>query len=226
MRLYLSSYRLGACTDRLLALLEGGRRAAVISNALDHLPAQARETYRQTQYDPIAEFAGLGIDATDLDLRDFFHDPDRLKAHLAGFDLVWAMGGNAFLLLRAMTASGFGDAIRSMLDADAIVYGGFSAGAIVAAPSLRGIDCMDPPTQIAEGYQPDIVWDALGLVDFSIVPHYRSNHPETALADRAVARLQAMGARFVALADGEAVVQDGTTLQICGEGSDRPIGDS
>jgi len=112
-----------------------------------------------------------------------------------------------------------------MLDADEIVYGGFSAGAVVATPSLKGIDCMDTPTQIADGYEPGIIWDGLAPVDFSIVPHYRSDHPETALADRAVARLQALGTRLVALKDGEAIVQNGITPRVCGEGSDLPIGD-
>ena len=44
MRLYLSSYRLGASAARLKKLLRGARRAAVIQNALDFIPVEARHS--------------------------------------------------------------------------------------------------------------------------------------------------------------------------------------
>ena len=57
---------------------------------------------------------------------------------IAALEVV-APNRNAFVLRRAMQLSGFDDIIVDLLDADAIVYGGFSAGAVVAAPSLEGI---------------------------------------------------------------------------------------
>ena len=56
------------------------------------------------------------------------------------------------------------------------------------------------------GCDPEIVWDGLGLIDHAIVPHYRSPHPESAAADRAVRHLCARGLRYRALRDGEAIV--------------------
>lgn len=41
---------------------------------------------------------------------------------------------------------------------------------------------MDDPSQLADQYQNQVVWDGLGLVDFSIVPHYDSDHTESYLA--------------------------------------------
>jgi dipeptidase E len=129
-----------------------------------------------------------------------------LRAALAAYDMVWAVGGNAFILRRAMKQSGFDDVITGMLERDEIVYGGYSAGAVVAAPSLEGIHLMDDPDDAPSGYDPETVWDGLGLIDHAIVPHYRSPHPETAAADRAVRHLMGRGLRYRALRDGEAIV--------------------
>ncbi len=148
----------------------------------------------------------LGIAGERLDLRDYFGDPTGLRARLHGLDLVWVTGGNAFVLRRAMRQSGFDDIIVELVEADRLVYGGFSAGAVVAAPSLEGIQLMDDPSEVPAGYQREIVWDGLGLIDHAIVPHYRSPHPESAAADRAVRHLCGKGLRYRALRDGEVIV--------------------
>ncbi len=206
MRLYLSSYRIGDRAGTLLALLGGGKRAAIIENALDNVSATARDLYRTDVYDPTAELASLGISAEPLDLRQYFGRAEALRTHLSQFDLVWVTGGNAFVLRRAMQLSGFDDIIVDLLDADAIVYGGFSAGAVVAAPSLEGIHLIDDPAELPSGYSGEVVWDGLGLIDHSIVPHYRSPHPETHAAERAARHLSARGLRYRALRDGEVIV--------------------
>ena len=216
MRLYLSSYRIGDRAGSLLALLGDGKRAAIISNALDNVSPMARALYRDEVYDPYAEFASLGIEAAPLDLRDYFGDSRGLRTRLADFDLVWVMGGNSFILRRAMKQSGFDDLIVEMLDNDQIVYGGFSAGAVVATPSLRGIELMDDPTELPPGYEPEVIWDGLGLIDHAIVPHYRSPHPEAAAAERAVRHLSARGLRYRALRDGEVIVWTETRMRDVG----------
>ncbi|HEY4202492.1 MAG TPA: Type 1 glutamine amidotransferase-like domain-containing protein [Devosiaceae bacterium] len=220
MRLYLSSYRLGCGPDELLALMRGGRRAAIISNALDHISADARALYRTTVYDPFVDFLRLGITAENLDLRDYFGEPGILRERLARVDLVWLMGGNSFILRRAMRQSGFDRVIATLLDRDEVVYGGFSAGAVVAAPSLAGIELMDDPLEVPAGYETDIVWDGLGLVEHAIVPHFRSEHPEAALAERAATYLTARGLPFRTLHDGEVFIRDGVEVVLKGHAYD------
>src|SRR4051812_18278329 len=134
MRLYLSSYRIGDHAASLLALLPGRKRAAIIENALDYIAPELRAHHRQHVYDPAAEFARLGIEAEFLDLRAYFDAPEALGDRLSRFDLVWVMGGNSFVLRRAMRQSGFDRVIGDMLTNDQIAYGGFSAGAVVAGP--------------------------------------------------------------------------------------------
>ena len=208
MRLYLSSERLGERAGALLAMV-GGSRVAVIANGYDACTRLARNVYRAEAYDPIAEFQSLGLVAEELDLRAYFGDPRSLQQRLGAFDLVWVMGGNSFILRRAMRSSGFDTVIRDLLDVDAIAYGGYAAGAVVAGPSLRGLELMDDPWELPEGYDEPLIWHGLGLTPFAVVPHYRSRHPEAASAEKVVSYMRARRTRFRALSDGEVIVRVG-----------------
>jgi dipeptidase E len=66
MRLYLSSFRVGSHPQRLLQLLGAGPRVALIPNALDEVPEQAR---RPSLEHDSGEFQALGLDVTQVDLR-------------------------------------------------------------------------------------------------------------------------------------------------------------
>lgn len=208
MRLYLSSERLGERAGALLAMVNG-KRVAIIANGYDNCTPMGRDLYRSEVYDPIAEFQSLGLEPEELDLRAYFGDPESLRQRLAAFDLVWVMGGNSFVLRRAMRSSGFDTVIRDLLEADAIAYGGYAAGAVVAGPNLRGLELMDDPWELPDGYDEPLVWHGLGLTPFAIVPHYRSRHPEAASAEKVVSYMRARRTRFRAISDGEVIVRVG-----------------
>ncbi len=212
MRLYLSSLRFGDRFDLLLAMVGQGARAAVISNALDLVPPAARETYARTVHDPVAELASHGLDAADLDLRHYFGKEDALEAVLADLDLVWVTGGNAFLLRRAMRQSGFDRLIGPLLERDKLVYGGWSAGAVVASPSLRGMDLMDDPVQVAEGYDPQIIWDGLNLIAFHLVPHFGSG-PDAPAAEKVTAYMLDQAMPYRTMQDGDVLVRDANGIK-------------
>ena len=110
MRLYLSSYRFGSAVERLTALVPPGARVAMVSNALDLVPEESRRSYARNVHDPLADLADMGFAPFDLDLRRWFGEAAGLERDLADVGLVWAVGGNAFLLRRAMAQSGL-DAI-------------------------------------------------------------------------------------------------------------------
>ncbi len=206
MRMYLSSYRLGDHADRLFNLMRGERRVGIIANALDFIPDDARQRYEETIYSPLRELSDLGAEPEYLDLRRYFENRSALEQALREIDLVWVLGGNAFLLRRAMKQSGFDDLILKLLEEDRIVYGGFSAGAVVATRTLKGIDLMDDPHEMAQGYDPPVLWEGLGLVDFSIVPHYRSDHAEADAAEKAVRFFEENSLPFQAVRDGDAII--------------------
>ncbi|WP_192583423.1 Type 1 glutamine amidotransferase-like domain-containing protein [Streptomyces albicerus] len=176
-------------------------RAGIVLNALDeHGSSRGRDLGRE-----IRTLETFGYSCDELDLRDYFSDPDELPRRLADLDLVWALGGNAFVLARAMTQSGFAHAVKAQLHRPEFVYGGYSAGACVAGPDLRGIDLIDDPTVLPEGYAAHTEPACLGLVPYRIVPHWRSEHRETKGADRAAAYLAEHGLSHRCLRDGEAV---------------------
>ena len=213
MRLFLSSHRLGRHADALVRLVGKRRNTLVIGNALDFIPAAARAVYTAAAYDPVAELTALNLPAAWLDLRDYIGAPLRLHDQLSTCGLVWVIGGNAFVLRRAMRASGFDAVIHGLLAQDALVYGGFSAGAIVAAPSLHGLDLMDDP-QVGTFGDEVISYEGLNLFPKAIVPHVASGHRDSAGADRAAAWLTDRGLPFVGLQDGQVITVEGpvTTL--------------
>ena len=216
MRLYLSSYRFGAAMGRLVDLVGAGARIAVVSNALDLISEESRRAYARNVHDPLADLAERGFAPFDLDLRDYFGRPDALDQALEGVGMVWAVGGNAFLLRRAMAQSGLDAILARRLARDDLVYGGWSAGACVAGASLRGIDLMDEPEAVAEGYDPAPIYDGLGFVDFVIVPHFASDHPEADAARLAAAWLADRDIAHRTLRDGEAIVRMGDWVGVVG----------
>jgi dipeptidase E len=204
---------MGDHPEHLLALIGvDGRRAAVIANAMDDAPPQVRRAAVELE---LAALAGLGLDATELDLRDYFGQQQRLRGALAGVRLAWLRGGNTFVLRYALDRSGADTVFAELLAADAMVYAGYSAGACVLAPSLRGLELVDDPGAVMRIYGSQPVWDGLGLLNEAFVPHYQSpGHPETAAIELVVARYRAEGVAYRALRDGQAMVVNGSNAAI------------
>jgi dipeptidase E len=199
---YLSSFDLGDQPEELVALAGSARRAAIILNALDHRP-EARTVWLKEQTDKLAS---LGFSVVELDLRCYFGASDKLKRFLSDIDVVWINGGNAFILRRAMKQSGFDVLIKSALARDEIVYAGFSAAAVIAFDSLKGLEIIDAPEEIPPGYDANIVWDGLGFIPFALAVHFKSDHSESESVDREIAYYEASGVPYRTLRDGEALV--------------------
>lgn len=81
MRMYLSSFDLGNASSELAGLAPTGR-TALIMNALDNRP-EGRERWRAGQSQKLE---ALGLTVSDLDLRDFFGAPDRLRERLRRYE--------------------------------------------------------------------------------------------------------------------------------------------
>ena len=212
MRLYLSSFRMGRCASRLPALVGGAGRAAVIANAMDGYPdAQRREGVERE----LAALDALGLDAQVLDLRDHFDRGDA-RDSLGGYDLLWVRGGNVFMLRYAMLRSGADDVIVDLLRADAIAYGGYSAGPCVLGPSLTELAHVDDPSVVETTYGEPGPSRGLGILDWTFVPHVESpGHPETEACDRLAHRLAAEGTPARTFRDGEVLLIDGPEEHLC-----------
>lgn len=213
MRLYLSSFRIGDQPDRLLALLGAGRRTALIANSMDPAPSDVRA---KSVGEEIVRLESIGLEPAEVDLREYFGRAADLKNRLSGFDLLWVRGGNTFTLRRAFRQSGAEELIVDLLRRDAVVYGGYSAGVCVLAPSLRGLELVDPPDDVPDGYDPPIIWEGLGLLPYAVAPHYRSpGHPETDAMDKVVEYFISNHVPFVAVRDGEVLVIDSRRCLLC-----------
>lgn len=70
---------------------------------------------------------------------------------------------------------------------------------------------MDEPFAVTEGYALEPAWEGMGLVDYTIVPHFRSEHSESAAADTAADWLDEQGLPFRTLRDGETIIVDEPT---------------
>lgn len=171
----------------------------VIRNALDYSDDVRRlEEGRAREFD---DLRSLELRPEEVDLRHYFGASDSLRDTVNQLDALWIVGGNTFILRRAMKQSGL-DAILTQ-QGKHFVYAGYSAGACVVTPTLRGIHLVDKPETVPAGYSKEIIWEGLGLVPFCIVPHYKSDHPESALNEEIITFFIEQKIPFVALRDGE-----------------------
>jgi dipeptidase E len=163
MKLYLSS--IGIPDSEELANLLGKpfskTTVALIPNAKDYYSKRAWDFTINSR---IEYMKGLGFNIEVIDLKDYTEEP-ALKNKLSNYDLIWAMGGNTFMLRYEMKRSGFDKIIQDLLN-QGIIYGGDSAGALVAGLSINGIEAADEP-----GFAEEVMNNGMGIVSFSILPH-------------------------------------------------------
>jgi dipeptidase E len=190
VRLLLASRGIPRLADLLRAR---GPRTVLIpsaSRALDE-PGIADEVEREL------EAAGLAV------VRREIEDAQALEA----FDVIAVSGGNPFALLAAARACGFEARLRGALSAGA-VFVGYSAGAMVAGPTLEPLALSSPFSP-----PPGLDLTGLGVTDVLVLPH----HDRPGRAERNAAAIAAFDhVRLVPLRDGELVLQDGARASVLG----------
>lgn len=208
MRLYLSSYRLGTKPEELVKLFHGHKKIAVIANAIDFKSKEEREAGVQRE---IEDLRDLELIPEELDLRKYFQNNSRLKEKIGEYNGLWLRGGNAFVLRRALSISGADKIIKEFLDKDEIVFAGYSAGPIMLCPTLHGTELVDDPNVVPQGYDKKIIWEGLGVLPYVLAPHFKSDHPESAMVDKMVEYLSESKIAYKTLSDGEVIVVNGKT---------------
>jgi len=201
MKFYLSSYKIGKETKKLKELTHG-KKIGFIPNALDYVKLKAR---KESNIKNIKDLSNLGIDVEMFDLQNYFGKKIALKKKLNNFDGVWVRGGNTFILRQAMKLSGFDNIIKN-LDQKDFFYGGYSAGICILAPNLKALQLIDDPTMMPYKESKKTIWDGLGILDYIILPHYKSGHPESADIDKGVEFCKKNNIPFKTLQDGEVII--------------------
>lgn len=206
MRLYLSSRRFGNRPKELISLAKENYHVGIIINAGDNVNGERRKTKVEKQSRLLSE---LGFTAEEIDLRKFFGRESALREHMKKFGFVWVRGGNIFLLRRAYAQSGFDDIIVDMINNDEIVYAGDSAGAAILGPTLHGLESTSPIDLVPVEYASACPMDGLGVIDYIILPHYKSNHNESHVVELIAEAFRSNKITHKVLRDGEVIVVNG-----------------
>jgi dipeptidase E len=169
-----------------------GRRAVLVPDAADPLddpaiPAEVERELRRADFD----VAHVTLAASTA---------QQVRSALNAADVIAVSGGDPFHLLVVARRVGFGDVVRSALQAGA-VYIGYSAGAMLAGPTLHPLSLTSPFTP-----PPGLELAGLGLVDVLVLPHddHGGRH------DRHLAAQAAFGqrVRLITLRDGDVFLHD------------------
>lgn len=205
MKFYLSSYKLGNEITKLKELIPAeNKKTAYISNALDF--SDDLERRKKSEQSDIEQLEELNLDVEVVDLRDYFNKQNKLEKKLAEFGVIWIRGGNLFVLRQAMKLSGFDNILKNLVKENNILYGGYSAGVCVLAPTLKGMDLIDDLNAKPYGNQSEIIWDGLEILNYSVIPHYKSDHPESKNTEKVVEYMIENKILFKVLKDGEVII--------------------
>lgn len=204
MKFYLSSYKLGAKSEELVRLMTN-RIMGYIPNACDYSDVDL-DLRNESNKSDMNELSKLGLKVEVLDLRDYFGQTDRLRERIKGLGGIFIRGGNTFILRQAMKLSSFEIIFEELLKRDDFVYSGYSAGICVLAPSIKAIQIVDNPTDRPYKELQETIWEGLGYLDYIILPHYKSDHPESASVDKVVEYCKRNDIPFKTLKDGEVII--------------------
>jgi dipeptidase E len=203
MKYYLSSYEIGNETEKLKKLVPKGK-IGYIPNARDFSGADPERRAKRNEND-MRSLRELSFEVEMLNLQDYFGRQTDLKKKLEELGAIFISGGNVFVLRQAMKLSGLDELLRELREDKNFLYAGYSAAGCVLAPSLKGMDIVDPlDTPYSE--QKEIIWDGLGFVDWRFMPHWDSNHPESADIDKEIAYCKENNIPYRAIRDGEVIV--------------------
>ena len=200
MKLYLSSYKLGNKIDELKSWIkEHGNKIVLIPNSRDIY--EDSERLRNGILNDKMMLEEIGFDVDIISLKDYFNNQEKLFEDFNKYNAFFVIGGNTFALRKAMQLSGFDGYLMNQVDNDNFLYAGYSAGICVLSPNMKGLELVDEPLNPYN--DESVIYDGIGILDYVIVPHYKSDHPESHLVDKVVDYMNENGIKYVTLSDGD-----------------------
>jgi dipeptidase E len=208
MKLFLYSFAFSLSDEQAKALTDlTGKKPedislAVIDNAADAVPDSAnwvKDTHT------ILESKGYTTEIVNL--KDWQNDKVGLRETLTRSDVIWVNAGNTYYLRWIMRQTGADEIIIDLVK-QGKVYAGWSAGAIVAGPTLLHIEHMEDVSAA-----PEVIPEGLQLTDIVVVPHM-DNPDFSEAAKKTNEALQAAGYITQPLTDAEALVIDGDSRHV------------
>lgn len=208
MRLFLSSDSVLPGTREafldLVGMSKEDIKIALIENAADNYPPDNRAWVEESR----ANLEKCAAEVQKVDLRDY-SDADKLKETLRNYNVIWLGGGNTYYLRWLAKKSGLDRIVYDLVN-DGMVYGGESAGAIIAGPTLDAFQKADNPNEA-----PEILLDGFNLTDIVAVPH--SDYPKYALIMKEAAQqVERLGLKAVRINETQAIVINDSEIKIAG----------
>jgi len=176
---------------------------ALIENAADPYPEEKKGFVLETR----AAFDALAMKLEKIDLREYGTQKNNIYDKLKEFDVIWLGGGNVFYLSWILKESGFDKAVTKLVN-NGIVYGGGSAGAIIAGPTLDKYDLVDDASK-----SPEPIKKTLGLVDLILIPHWGYEKYQAKLQE-IKDYYDKTEQQVVTISDQEAVLMDGDKWKV------------
>lgn len=206
MKLFLSSQAISKEQAPHLIELVGKSakdiRLAVIENAADVESGPRPWLIRNRKM-----IESHGFDVEYVDLKQYAKDIDSLQRKLTDKDVVWFGGGNTYYIRWLIHDMGIENILRDFAESGK-VYGGGSAGSIIAGPTLKYFETADDINEA-----PEVLFDGLSLTDKVVLPHM-DNAKYAPIMRGIEYRLQADGYRTISLTDVQALVINGSTEEI------------
>lgn len=148
-----------------------------------------------------------GYQLERFDLRDWKDQREQLHKQLLSKDVIWLGGGNTFYLRWILKDTGVDKVIQDFVR-NGKVYAGWSAGAVVAGPTLKYFESMDDT-----GQSPEMILDGMHLTNTVVVPHL-DNKEFAEDARIANSHLLHDGYQTVTLRDNEVLLIDGGRCEV------------
>jgi dipeptidase E len=205
-KLFLSSMAISASQAAVFTQLVGKEpgsiKLALIENAADveeNSPSWVAENRKAIQ--------ACGYQVELVDLREYTDNRQGLREKLTAQDAIWLGGGNTFYL-RWILKKTSADSIITELVNGGMVYGGGSAGAIVAGPTLKHFEAADDPND-----SPEVILEGLHLTDTVVVPHSGNQKYGLVIKNIEDALLRD-GYETIAISDSQAAMFEGRAYKI------------
>lgn len=205
MKMYLSSYELGNETEKLKGMVPDNKKLGYIFNALDFTGADPERKAKRVERN-MTELNKLGFECFDLDLKEYFGKPNELHELVDTLGTIWVSGGNVFVLRQAFKLSGFDNILLDLNKRDDFLYGGYSAGVCVLSPTLDGYHIVDDATDTPFEGLNEVLWDGLNILDYTFLPHFESDHPESEAIGKELEYCKEKGLPYKTARDGDVII--------------------
>jgi dipeptidase E len=148
-----------------------------------------------------------GFDVFDYTITD--KKEGEIRKDLKDVDVIYVSGGNVFYLLEKVKASHFDKIVKDFI-AKGKIYIGTSAGSIVAGPDIFPAYYLDRAKD-AKNLKD---YKGMGLVDFTVLPHWGSEHFRERYLEQRLEHVYKEGYKLILLNDNQYVAVDGDKYRI------------